>query len=102
MEIGAYMGWVTLGAVIVLLAEVFAGRHRSVYKRKGEFPLLGLNMTIGRFVIGPAMAIVIAAAWGHLFPRYRGIWARYAAGTDPAAGDAVRRILFLLGAPLGP
>jgi len=68
------MGWVTLGAVIVLLAEVLAGRHRGVYRRKGEFALLGLNMAIGRFVIGPAMALVIAAAWARLFPGHAGAW----------------------------
>lgn len=71
MEIGAYMGWVTVGAVIVLLAEIAAGRHRGVYARKGEFRLLALNMALGRFLIGPAMAVVIAAIWAALFPQYR-------------------------------
>lgn len=72
MEIGAYIGFVTLGAVMVLFAEIASGRHKGVYQRKGEFRLLGLNMAIGRFVIGPAMAVVIAAMWSALFPRHRG------------------------------
>lgn len=71
MEIASYMGWITLGAVIVLLAEVAAGRHKGVY-RQGEFRLIGLNMVLGRFVIGPAMAVVIAMVWGALFPPYHG------------------------------
>jgi len=73
MDVGVYMGWITAGAVIVLLAEIAMGRHRGVYKRKGEFRLLGLNMALGRFLIGPLIALVIAAFWGALLPRYRGV-----------------------------
>jgi sterol desaturase/sphingolipid hydroxylase (fatty acid hydroxylase superfamily) len=72
MDVGAYVGWVTLGAIIVLLAEVIAGRHKGVYGRKGEFRLLVLNVALGRFVIAPVGAIGIAAVWSHLFPHYRG------------------------------
>jgi sterol desaturase/sphingolipid hydroxylase (fatty acid hydroxylase superfamily) len=72
MDVRAYMVWVTLGAVIVLLAEVAMGRHKGVYNRKGEFRLLALNMALGRFLIGPAMAVIIAAIWAMLLPRYRG------------------------------
>jgi sterol desaturase/sphingolipid hydroxylase (fatty acid hydroxylase superfamily) len=66
------MGWVTAGAVIVLLAEILSGRHKGVYRRKGEFSLIGINMVLGRFLIGPAMAVVIAVVWGSLLPQYRG------------------------------
>jgi len=72
MEIGAYIGLVTLGAIIVLIAEVAAGRHKGVYKDKGEFSLIGLNMMLGRFIIGPIMAVAIAALWSALFPRHAG------------------------------
>jgi uncharacterized membrane protein len=63
MDVATYMAWITLGAVIVLLAEIVAGRHMGVYFRKGEFRLIGINMALGRFLIGPAMAIVVAAIW---------------------------------------
>lgn len=72
-DVRQYMVWVTAGAVMVLLAEVVAGRHRGVY-RKGEIPLIGLNMAIGRFLIGPVVAVVIATFWGLLLPRFKGAW----------------------------
>lgn len=75
MEMRAYIGFVTLGAVIVLLAEILSGRHKGVYKRKGEFRLLALNMALGRFLIGPAVAVGIAIIWSTLLPRYRGVLA---------------------------
>jgi sterol desaturase/sphingolipid hydroxylase (fatty acid hydroxylase superfamily) len=73
MAIGTYMAWVTGGAVVVLLTEIVLGRHKGVYSSKGEFRLLGINMALGRFLIGPATALVIAAVWSSLFPRYRGV-----------------------------
>jgi len=72
MEIGVYMAGVTIGAVIVLLAEVMSGRHKGVYRRKGEFRLIGINMVVGRFLIGPAMAIGIALIWSSLIPQFHG------------------------------
>ncbi|MCJ2179530.1 sterol desaturase family protein [Novosphingobium album (ex Hu et al. 2023)] len=72
MDIRVYMMWVTAGAVLVLLAEVVTGRHKGVYKARGEFPLLGLNMAIGRFLIGPLMAVFVAAVWGFFLPRFAG------------------------------
>lgn len=68
MELTTYMGWVTVGALIVLAAEIVAGRHKGVYKRKGEFRLIGLNMAIGRFLIGPVVSIIIATFWGFILP----------------------------------
>lgn len=72
MEVGAYMGWVTLGAFVVLLAELATGRHKGAYRRKGEFRLIGLNMMLGRFLIGPVVAILIATVWSTVLPRFRG------------------------------
>lgn len=72
MDVRLYMFWITVGAVVVLLAEVFAGRHRGAYKRKGEIPLLVIGMTLGRFAIGPLASVAIAALWARLFPAYRG------------------------------
>lgn len=70
MEVGAYTGWVTVGAVIVLLAEIAAGRHKGVYARKGEFSMLALNMILGRFLVAPVAAFAIAALWRMLFPQF--------------------------------
>jgi len=72
MEIGTYMGWVTAGAIIVLVAEVLAGRHKGVYSRKGELPLIAINMAVGRFLLGPMAGILVAMIWSALLPPFRG------------------------------
>ena len=72
MEIGIYIAWVTGGAIALLLVEIAVGRHKGVYNRKGEFRLVGINSAVGRFLIGPLMAIGVAFVWGALLPQYSG------------------------------
>ncbi|RZI76914.1 MAG: sterol desaturase family protein [Pseudomonas sp.] len=76
MDLTTYMAWITVGAFIVLLTEIAAGRHKGIYKRRGEFRLLGLSMAIGRFLLGPIMSIAVAGFWGMALP-----------GTDGALRD---------------
>ena len=72
MDTRAYMIWITLGAIAVLLAEVATGRHRGIYSRKGEFPLILVSMALGRFAIAPVASLLIALVWRSLFPAYAG------------------------------
>lgn len=72
MEVRNYLLWLTLGAVIVLIAEMFAGRHKGVYAKKGEIPLISLNMAIGRFLIAPTIGIAVAVLWSTVVPDYKG------------------------------
>lgn len=73
MEISGYMGWVTAAMIVVLLAEIATGRHKGVYKDKSEFWLIGLNMALGRFLIAPAAAVVIALLWKTILPQYQNL-----------------------------
>ncbi|MCB2059144.1 MAG: sterol desaturase family protein [Novosphingobium sp.] len=72
MDVRSYIAWITVGAVIVLLAEVFAGRHKGAYARKGEIPLIFSSMAVGRFGLGPSVGILVAMVWSALLPAYRG------------------------------
>jgi len=72
MDVRTYIAWITVGAIIVLLAEVFAGRHRGAYARKGEIPLILSSMAIGRFALGPSVGILVAMVWSGLLPAYQG------------------------------
>lgn len=72
MDTRAYMLWITVGAFAVLLAEIFAGRHKGIYGRKGEIPLVVLSMAVGRFAIAPVASLLVAATWRSLFPDYTG------------------------------
>ena len=73
MDTRAYMIWITIGAIVVLLAEVAAGRHRGVYGRRGEFPLIFISMALGRFAIAPVASLLIALEWRSLLPAYAGV-----------------------------
>lgn len=73
MDTRAYMIWITIGAVAVLLAEVAAGRHHGIYRRKGEFPLILISMALGRFAIAPLASLFIALVWRSLFPANAGV-----------------------------
>ena len=72
MDVRSYMVWITVGAIIVLLAEILCGRHRGVYKRKGEIPLILSSMAVGRFALGPSVGILVAMVWSAILPAYRG------------------------------
>lgn len=72
-DVRSYMAWITLGAVIVLLAEIFSGRARGVMERKGDLPLIVSSMAVGRFLLGPSVGIGVAFIWAKLLPGYRGV-----------------------------
>lgn len=64
------MLWVTASAVLVLLIEVAAGRHRGVY-RKGEIAFIAASLGIGRIAVAPVASLMVAALWSHLFAAHR-------------------------------
>lgn len=72
MDTRAYMIWITVGAFAVLLAEIATGRHRGIYGRRGEVPLILISMTVGRFAIAPVASLLIAFVWRSLFPVHAG------------------------------
>lgn len=72
MQIGSYLAWATVGAVIVLVVEVFCGRHKGIYKRKGELPLIFWSMMIGRFGIAPFIGVGVAYIWAGVLPQFNG------------------------------
>jgi sterol desaturase/sphingolipid hydroxylase (fatty acid hydroxylase superfamily) len=64
------MLWVTASAVLVLLIEVAAGRHRSVYG-KGEIPFIAASLGVGRIAIAPVASLMVAALLSHLFAAHK-------------------------------
>jgi sterol desaturase/sphingolipid hydroxylase (fatty acid hydroxylase superfamily) len=79
-----YFLWVTVGTVLLLIAEVLAGRHKGAY-RKGDAPLLIGSLVLGRTVCAPAATFIVASAYGLLLPQYKGalkgtpLWISYPA-----------------------
>ncbi|MBU6268991.1 MAG: sterol desaturase family protein [Sphingomonadales bacterium] len=72
MDIARYSLWITVGAAVILAGEVVAGRHKGIYGRKGEVPLIALSMGVGRFLLGPLAGILVARLYGLLLPGSRG------------------------------
>ena len=60
-----YFLWVTIGTLVLLGAELVAGRHRGAY-RKSDFPLLaGAFVALASGLIGMALgALVVATSDG--------------------------------------
>ena len=62
--------WVTASALAVLL-EIVAGRHNGVYRR-GEIAFLAASLGIGRILLSPVAALLVAWTWSALFPAHKG------------------------------
>ncbi len=65
-----YFILVTLGTLVLMAAEILAGRHKSVYK-KGDFLLLA-GCLVGRGLVAPAATILVMGFWALLLPQYKG------------------------------
>jgi len=61
-----YFLWVTIGTLVLLGAELVAGRHRGVY-RKSDFPLLA-GAYLGRKLMAPVATLLVASVYGAVLP----------------------------------
>ncbi|MFV8817010.1 sterol desaturase family protein [Haliea sp. E17] len=65
--------WVGVATAVILLLEVITGRHRGVYA-KGDFIVMLGSVVLGRGVMGPLAAGLIALLYGLVLPgQLRGI-----------------------------
>jgi sterol desaturase/sphingolipid hydroxylase (fatty acid hydroxylase superfamily) len=64
-----YVVWVTLGALVLLLIEVAAGRHKGAYQ-KGDFPLI-VGSLLARVLLAPLAALLVAPVYGAIAPQYK-------------------------------
>jgi len=61
------LAWTVVATLMILALEVLTGRHRGVY-RKGDFLLLAGSALLGRGVLAPLAAGLIAMIWALLLP----------------------------------
>ena len=62
-----YFLWMAAASAVLLIMEVLAGRHKGVY-RKGDFIIVASSFLLGRNVLGPLAAALIASFYGFILP----------------------------------
>ncbi len=65
-----YLTWVMMGAAVLLLIEIVAGRHKGIYKWH-DVPLFFGSLVLGRVVAAPAVTVLIASSYGFFLPHYK-------------------------------